>query len=242
MLGPPVAAPDGRGGEVRSPQHPALVASGPGPGEPSRATVRASGGFESLALAPGGGHLWALLEGPVVGDPEGLLRLYTFDPDGADGRGAFADSVRFYPLDDPDHLTGDMAALNEREVLVVERDARQGDEARTKRLYRVDLGAADGRGVLRKELVADLLDLGNPHGLGGFGPRFRFPYVTVEGVLPLDERTVLVLNDNNYRSTGGRGPGVVDETEFVLVRPARPLRLAPDVGLRAGCTPPGQDS
>ncbi|MEM6285648.1 MAG: esterase-like activity of phytase family protein [Bacteroidota bacterium] len=234
VLGPPVATPDGRGGEVRSPQHPALVASGPGPGEASRATIRASGGFESLALAPGGDRLWALLEGPVAGDPEGLLRLYTFDLD----RRAFADSVRFYPLDQPDHLTGDMAVLNEREVLVIERDARQGAEAQTKRLYRVDLASADDRGVLRKELVVDLLDLRNPHRLGGFGPRFRFPYVTVEGVLALDAQTVLVLNDNNYRSTGGRGPDVVDATEVILVRPARPLRLAPGIGLRPGCAVP----
>lgn len=63
------------------------------------------------------------------------------------------------------------------------------------------------RTVVAKEEVADLLDIANPDRLGGFGPTFRFPFVTTEDVLVLDERTLLVLNDNNYDGTGGRGEG-----------------------------------
>lgn len=234
LLAPPVPAPDGRGGFVRSPQNPSVVAAGTQPGQPGAATVGTSRGFEGLARMPESGRLLALLEGTVAGDVPGRLRLYTFDPE----RATFGDTVRFYPLDDPGHSIGDLAAVNEREYLVVERDNAFGEAARVKRVYRIDLGAADGDGVVRKELVADLLDVANPHRLGGFGPTFRLPYITIENLLVVDGRTILVMNDNNYPATGGRGADVRDVTEMVLLRLASPLRPAPGVGLPAGCPDP----
>jgi hypothetical protein len=54
--------------------------------------------------------------------------------------------------------------------------------------------------ALDKALVADLLNHANPGGLGGFGDPFRFPFVTTEDVVILDDRTLGVLNDNNFLS------------------------------------------
>jgi hypothetical protein len=44
--------------------------------------------------------------------------------------------------------------------------------------------------------VADLLNIRDPHNLAGFGPKFTFPYVTIEGVAVLDPTTIVVVNDN----------------------------------------------
>lgn len=56
-------------------------------------------------------------------------------------------------------------AVNEDEYLVIERDNRQGDEARFKRVYLVNLKRKDSQGFVSKELVVDLLNLRDPRGL-----------------------------------------------------------------------------
>jgi hypothetical protein len=234
LLAAPVPVPNGADGTVRSPQNPALTAVGTAPGTASGANLGGSRGLEGVARMPRSGRLLALLEGTVTGDPAGRLRLYTFDS----ARGTFGDTIRFYPLDDPSHSIGDMAAINEHEYLVAERDNAFGDSAAFKRVFRIDLSRVDARGVVAKELVADLLNLDNPRGLGGFGPIFRLPYITIENLLVMDARTLLVMNDNNYPATGGRGRDVKDATEMILVRLAAPLRVAPGVGRPAGCADP----
>jgi glycerophosphoryl diester phosphodiesterase len=60
----------------------------------------------------------------------------------------------------------------------------------------------------------------------------RFPYVTIENVLVLDASTVLVVNDNNFPATGGRGATMKDRTEFLWLKLDAPLTLAPGVGRR----------
>jgi hypothetical protein len=47
----------------------------------------------------------------------------------------------------------------------------------------------------------------------------------------LDANTLLVANDNNYDAMGGRGKDVKDPNEFIWLKLANPLRLAPGVGL-----------
>jgi glycerophosphoryl diester phosphodiesterase len=43
---------------------------------------------------------------------------------------------------------------------------------------------------------------------------------------------VLVVNDNNFPATGGRGAAVPDRTEFLWLKLDAPLTLAPGVGRR----------
>jgi hypothetical protein len=72
------------------------------------------------------------------------------------------------------------------------------------------LETIDADGFLVKMEIADLLTLQDPDNLAGFGPVFRFPFQTIERVIPLNQNTLGVLNDNNYPFSAGRVPGQPD--------------------------------
>ena len=209
----PVIPPGGGGEMLRSPHHPALEARGVEPEAPAPATVPASGGVEGLDRAATGDSLLALLEKRVAGDPEGTLRIYRFEL----GSRSFGSHLHTYRLEDPAHRVGELAAVNGRHVLVLERDDEQGDAASFKRIFRLDLRTG------AKRCVADLLHLADPRGLTGFGDPFKLPHATIESLVILDERTLLVATDNNFPSSGARGEGVPNTTEMVWIRLADPL-------------------
>ncbi|MCX7850817.1 esterase-like activity of phytase family protein [Thermus sp.] len=231
LLDPPYPTPDfGQGkdpakDQVRAPQNPALLLNPPAPGQAYPANLATSRGFEGMAINPGKTRIYPMLEGAVAGDPPGTLRIYEFDP----AARRYLGLAGLYRLEDPAHAIGDIVAVNEEEYLVIERDSRQGDEARFKRVYLVNLKRKDAQGFVSKELLVDLLNLRDPRGLAPFsrGGAYRFPYFTIEAVLPLDGETLLLVNDNNYPATGGRGAGVKDPNEFIWIRLAKPLNLDP---------------
>ena len=81
--------------------------------------------------------------------------------------------------------------------------------------------------------LVDLLALDNPAplvggpaqpGTVGLGDPFAFPFQTIESLLVLDRRTLLVANDNNLPFSSGRRPGAPDDNELIKIRLARPLR------------------
>ncbi len=80
---------------------------------------------------------------------------------------------------------------------------------------------------MEKTELVDLMNLPDPHDLNGDGSTtYTMPYVTIEDVLVLDARTLLVVNDNNFPYGGGRALAS-DETEFVKLRlPKDALRRA----------------
>ncbi len=51
----------------------------------------------------------------------------------------------------------------------------------------------------------------------GLGDPFRFPFQTIESVLPIGDRRLLILNDNNYPFSAGRNPGRPDDNEAIVV-------------------------
>ncbi|MBB6098320.1 glycerophosphoryl diester phosphodiesterase [Deinobacterium chartae] len=232
LLEPPYPTPDFGAGKdpakdfVRSPQHPAVLADSPAPGQMSKATLGSSGGYEGLAINPAKTHLYALLEKSVVGDAPDTLRIHEFDLAGK----RFSGKVLKYRLEDPAHAIGDFAVVNDNEYLVIERDNHSGDAARFKKIYKVDLSRTDANGYVAKTEVVDLLNIADPQNLAGFGTTFRFPFVTIEDVLVLDANTLLVINDNNYPATGGRGQNVKDPNEMLWLKLASPLNLAAGVG------------
>lgn len=234
LLEPPYPTPDfGQGKEpirdfVRAPQNPQLLLNPVGPGQPSPANLPTSRGYEGMAASPGKTRLYPMLEGTVVGDPAGVVRLMEFDPVAR----RFLGLIGYYRLDDPANAIGDLATVNEQELLVLERDNRQGDEARIKRIYKINLARRDANNTFVKELVADLLNIADPLGLAPSSRQgvFRFPYFTIENLLVLDANTLLVANDNNYPATGGRGADVKDANEFIWLRLPTPLPIAPGVG------------
>jgi hypothetical protein len=107
---------------------------------------------------------------------------------------------------------------------VIERDNLQGAAAAFKKIFVVRLGETDGSGFLVKRQVADLLQIADPYGLAGApGAVFRFPFQTIESVIPFGNNTLGVLDDNNYPFSNGRTPGQPDPNEFIVIRLERPL-------------------
>ncbi|GIH93895.1 esterase-like activity of phytase family protein [Planobispora siamensis] len=198
---------------VMAPENPHLNGGRPNLGR--------SKGFEGMARSVDGRTLHPLLEGTVEGDPAGTLRMMEFDL----RKRAYTGKRWTYRLDDPSHAIGDMTAVDRHRFLVIERDNLQGDAAKVKKVYLVDTRGA----TLRKTLVADLLDLANPRGIGGFGETFRFPFQTIEDVVILDDRTLGILDDNNFPFSSGRTAGKPDDNEFITVRLSRPLQADPRV-------------
>lgn len=218
---------------VQSPDNPAF-ANLPDQERVAAANLPRSGGFEGMALNTSGTKLYTLLEKPLVSDPQ-RDRLLINEFDLAAKR--YTGTVFAYRLEDPSHAIGDFTAINDSELIVIERDNRQGDPnnpsfsdpAQFKRLYKVDLRQRDQAGFVKKELLVDLLNIADPQGLGGNGTvngRFTFPFVTIESVLPIDANTLLVINDNNYPFSVGRTPGKPDDSEFILIKLDQPLNLA----------------
>ena len=116
-----------------------------------------------------------------------------------------------------------MTAVTDDTFLIIERDNFEGDAAMFKKIFIVDFDDVDAGGFLVKREVADLLHISDPHHLGGAADVFRFPFTTIESVLPLDRRHLAVLNDNNYPGSAGRTPGQSDPNEFIIIRLNRPL-------------------
>jgi len=207
LLAPPVPTPG-----VQSPDNPNLGGGTPNLGR--------SKGFEGMAASPDGRFLYPLLEGTVTGDIAGELRMFEFDL----RSGAYTGRRWAYRLGSPDLAIGDAIAVDANRFLVIERDNLQGDAAVVKRIYLADRRDRDHDGALDKTLVVDLLNIANPRRLGGFGEVFRFPFQTIEDVALLDDRTLAVLNDNNFPFSAGRTPGTPDNNEFITIRLPHPLR------------------
>ncbi|ONI87424.1 hypothetical protein ALI144C_08470 [Actinosynnema sp. ALI-1.44] len=184
------------------------------------ANLPGSKGFEGVSISPDGRTLNALLEGTVAGDEPGTLRLNEFDI--ASGR--FTGKRWIYQLGSPNLAIGDAIAVDRDRLLVIERDSGQGANAKIKRVHLADKRDRDGDGKLDKTLVADLMDIANPRGIGGFGKTFTFPFQTIEDLVLLDDRTLGVLNDNNFPFSSGRTPGKPDDNEFIVLRLPESLR------------------
>jgi hypothetical protein len=188
------------------------------PENPLRGTtppnLASSKGFEGMTISPDRRTLYPLLEGTVSGDPPGTLRLNEFSL----RTGSYTGRRWIYQLEDPTDSIGDATMVDDHRLLVIERDQAQGAAAKLKRIYLADMRDRDHDGKLDKTLVADLLDLANPRHVGGFGDPFTFPFVTIEDVVILDDRTLAVLNDNNFPFSSGRTPGLPDNDEFIEIR------------------------
>ena len=258
LLEAPVPVPG-----VRSPQNPFLDLADRS--HPEAPTLAASRGFEGLAISPDGDTLYALLEGAVTGDDPQDLRIYVFHLAARQFDEAFvrvrleapsqlvdltkledARRVRVYAQAAPPPLgpvsIGELKAVNDHQLLMIERDNLGDDERapRFKKLFLLDLAGADaaaGRGGhVSKSLLLDLLALPDPQGVGGDGDFFRLPFYTIESVHLVDARTLVIASDNNLpfsngraRSRGGgrQGPLAADDTELVLVRLGTPLDADP---------------
>jgi hypothetical protein len=192
-------------------------------GESPVANLGGSRGFEGMAISPDQKTLYPLLEGTVFGDPVDSLRIYKFDIAAKQYQG----QIGFYRKDNPNNAIGDFTAINDNEYLVIERDNGQGSTAKFKKIFKVNLSQKDKDGYVSKEEAVDLLNIQDPNDLNQDGSNtFTFPFQTIEDVLVLDEKTILVANDNNYPFSLGRPPAI-DNNEIIILELEKPLNLAP---------------
>ncbi len=129
----------------------------------------------------------------------------------------------FYPLEtglegEKPHSIGEIACFKANQFLVIERDSFEGDAAVFKRVF-----AWNRRGGAKK-LVADLLQIADPDGLAGArGEIYRMPFQTIESVVVLDKKHLLVCSDNNFPFGRGRGAATIEATEFAVIELPKPL-------------------
>ncbi|HET9863233.1 MAG TPA: esterase-like activity of phytase family protein [Steroidobacteraceae bacterium] len=211
LLEAPIELPD----NVRSPDHPLVLA------RKAPANLAHSRGFEALDVAGDGKTLVTILEGAVDGEPPQFRRVQRFDT----MTRKWLPFTLIYELDTDTISVSDMSRIEGNRFVVVERDGFAGDSARAKRVYAIDLDKARPGKPLPKKLVIDLLSIGNARGLAQTAPEapFRFPYLTTESIQVLDRKHVVLVNDNNYPSSGGRGVATTDATEWIWLELANPL-------------------
>lgn len=195
------------------------------PGPPPN--LRSSSGFEGMAISPSRRFLYPSLERALNEEPDKTRHpIYQFDLK----RGRYTSRQWIYRADPPvppeqEHVIGDLTALDEHRLLVIERDFLQGPAARFEKVFLVDLRRTAPDGTLLKREVVDLLNIRDPAlislpgrpGDFGLGDPFKFPYITTESVLPVGGRRLAIVNDNNFGSVGGRHPTLPDYTDFIEI-------------------------
>lgn len=213
VLDAPVSIPRIAGNApVRSPDNPFLF------GRPNN--LGGSSGFEAMALSHDGKTLYPILEGAVIGDDPLVRRVYEFDV--KDRR--YTGRTWTYRMSVAGTLVSDAVAYGRDQLIVTERDNGQGPTATHKKAFVIDV--PDRRPNLAKREIVDLLDVKDKDGISLFGARpgdfglgnpFKFPYQTVEAVLPLSGNELAFVNDTNFGSTG-RNPSLPDYSDFIVLQ------------------------
>lgn len=229
------------GKPVRSPDNPAVTTPA-WPADAMNFQVRRSKGLEGMAAAKDGSKLYALLEGPLWDAAsqgaeqragQSVLRVLEFDV----ASQAWTGRHWFYPLEQPGHAIGDFNMIDVASGLVIERDNGEGtadkacppgekgttcfsDIARFKRVYKVAFDDSNVGQAVRKVGYIDLLAIQDPHGIARKplnGGVLTFPFFTIENVDIVDERHIVVGNDNNLPFSSSREPNRADDNELVLL-------------------------
>jgi glycerophosphoryl diester phosphodiesterase len=181
--------------------------------------LNASNGFEGMALSSDGRTLYPFLEGPLIGEDPLVRHVYEFDV----SQRRYTGRSWIYRMSVDGTLVSDAVAFGRDQLIVTERDNNQGPAAAWKKAFLVDL--PDRKPVLGKRELVDLLAVRDPEKLSlrgarpgdfGLGDPFRFPYQTVEAVLPLSRDELAFVNDTNFGSTG-RNPSLPDYSDFIVV-------------------------
>jgi len=185
-----------------------------------KANLPRSRGFEGMAISSDGKFLYPMLEGALDDSGPGL-NIYTFDINEHIFVNINAGTPSYrYLLDESATAIGDFTMFSDTAGLVIERDSGEGNKALFKKVFRIDFDKLDKDGFLHKTLVADLLNINDPHDLNQDGNmQFSFAFWTIEGLVVLNSTTLGIVNDNNYplgqaRDNSGVQP---DNSEFILI-------------------------
>ncbi|MCH7332892.1 esterase-like activity of phytase family protein [Acinetobacter modestus] len=182
--------------------------------------VQRSGGFEGMAISPDGKYLYPLLEKPLVNDATGQLLISQFDLQ----KKAYTGQYYWFALNSKATNIGDFQLFNDKEGIIIERDASQNNLGGYKKLIRVKFNEPK-QAVAREDLV-DLIKISNPNALFGTvregdigtGSVFASPFETIEDVIIENGTTLTVLNDNNFPGSSGRNAKQADDNEIIQIR------------------------
>ena len=235
------------GKRVVSPDHPSVTMPG-APGE-VKFQVRRSRGYEGMAASKDGSKLYALLEGalwdeaaraPETLDGRQYLRVLEFDVRTEQWTGRHWK----YVLEANHHAIGDFNMIDDSTGLIIERDNGEGtadkacpegqkrsdcfhDLAKFKRVYKVELSESSVGGPLRKIGYVDLMAIQDPDRLARkplTAGVLSFPFFTIENVDIVDDRHIVVGNDNNLPFSSSRDPNRADDNELILLDVAELLQ------------------
>ena len=228
------------GKPARSPDH-YLVSTPAVPGGAVTFNVRRSRGYEAMAASKDGKFLYPLLEGPLwdeaakAWEMDGgseYLRILEFDVAAQKWTGRHWK----YKLEINGNNIGDFNMIDATTGLIIERDNGEGEQwqgctggakpdcfnvpAKLKRIYKIEMTDANAGSFVRKVAHLDLLAIKDPDKKAKQGSKegvFTFPFVTIEGLEVVDDRHIIVGNDNNLPYSSGRALGKQDDNELILV-------------------------
>ena len=231
------------GKPVRSPDHPALTTPGAPDAKMAPFQTKRSKGYEGMAASKDGSKLYALLEGALWDDKaqayetvggKQYLRVLEFDVKAEQWTGRHWK----YVLEANHHAIGDFNMIDGTTGLIIERDNGEGtadkacpegvkrvdcfhDLAKFKRVYKVELSDANVGGEIRKIAYIDLMKIQDPQRLAKkplTGGVLTFPFFTIENVDVVDDKHIVVGNDNNLPFSSSRDPQKADDNELVLLQ------------------------
>lgn len=198
---------------VKSPSNPTL-------GENEKPNLRNSKGFE--AMATDGRYLYPIFEGYLDNATDKRVRVVSqFDTT----TGKYTGKTWNYIAEGDDALMGDAFLTKDGRLLVLERDDFLGSNAKLKKVFEVKDFKNQAPGTtLKKDLLADLLNIANPNKIGmvsdarayGVGDPFQFSLLSVETIVQLADGRYLTALDNNFPGDDGRYRGKPDDTEMII--------------------------
>ena len=234
---------------VRSPDAPGVLMPGAPDAKPTAFDVKRSKGFEGMASSKDGSKLYALLEGALwneaakayenVGGKQ-YLRVLEFDVKSEQWTGRHWK----YVMEANHHAIGDFNMIDNTTGLIIERDNGEGtadkacpadqkrtdcfhDLAKFKRVYKIEMSDANVGGEIRKIGYIDLMNIQDPQRLAKkplTNGVLAFPFFTIENVDVVDDKHIVVGNDNNLPFSSSRDPNKADDNELVLLEVGELLR------------------
>jgi hypothetical protein len=230
------------GKPVRSPDHYSVTTQNPGQPMPASVNLGRSRGYEGLAASKDGKFLYGLLEGPLWDaekkdwekiDGRQALRILEFSVAEQKWTGRHWK----YVLEPGATAIGDFNMIDATTALVIERDNGEGtadkacpsdkraetcfhDLAKFKRIAKIEFGDTNVGSPVRKLGYIDLMKIEDPD-KKALKPLnngvYTFPFFTIENVDVVDDKHIIVGNDNNLPFSSSRDPNKADDNEFMLL-------------------------
>ncbi|MCA1951801.1 MAG: esterase-like activity of phytase family protein [Hyphomicrobiales bacterium] len=230
------------GKAVMSPDHFRVTTQNPGQPMPANVNLGRSRGYEGFAASKDGKFLYGLLEGALWDaekkdwekiDGRQVLRILEFSVAEQKWTGRHWK----YVLDQGATAIGDFNMIDATTGLVIERDNGEGtadkacpagqraencfhDLAKFKRIVKIEMNDSNVNGPVRKIGYIDLMKIQDPDKKARKplnGGVYTFPFFTIENVDVVDDKHIIVGNDNNLPFSSSRDPNKADDNEFLLL-------------------------